>query len=52
MPTAHNPAQTTAFDGADCRIFTCPPRKLAFYAEGNPNAWLSTTDAVDAREVR
>ena len=52
MATAHTAAQTTAFDGADCRIYALPPDHLAFYDPEIDSAWISTEDAVDLRGVR
>jgi hypothetical protein len=52
MTTAHTAAQTTAFDGAHCRVYALAPSNLAFYNPDNGDAWISTSEAVDTREIR
>lgn len=52
MATAHTAAQTTAFTMPNCRVYALAPSNLAFYDPDNGDAWISTSEAVDAREVR
>lgn len=49
---ARRPRATRLFLGADVRVFTVAPDKLAIYDFDNDDAWLSAEQPVDLHNWR